>query len=115
MIFESVLDKMFEEGKTSHEITEWFAQELFKAQEKTQEKAKEREKREKEKEEKLAALLGQISEIMSCYFSELYDKITPEAYNKYMNISELNDLIYTIVKDMYLESIEEEENKKLAF
>ena len=34
-----------------------------------------------------------------------------------MNISELDNLIYTIVKDMYLESMreEEEENKNLAF
>ena len=37
-----------------------------------------------------------------------------------MNISELDNLIYTIVKDMYLESIkeeeeEEEENKNLTF
>lgn len=29
-----------------------------------------------------------------------------------MNISELDNLIYTIVKDMYLESIKEEEEEK---
>ena len=34
-----------------------------------------------------------------------------------MNISKLNNLVYTIVKDMYLESMkeEEEENKNLTF
>lgn len=107
MVFGPILDKMIDEGKTFQEITERFAQELLQAQE----KAKEREvryKKEKEKEERLVALLGDISNIMSCYFPELYVKITPEVYNKNMNITNLNNLIYTIVKDMYLESICEE-------
>ena len=103
---------MINEGKTSQEITERFAQELLKVQEEVREREK-RKKKEKEKEEKLAALLGQINEIMYCYFSELY---TPELYNEY--ISKLDNFIYTIVKDMYLESAkeeEEEENKNLTF
>jgi polyhydroxyalkanoate synthesis regulator phasin len=110
MVFGPILDKMIDEGKTFQEITERFAQELLQAQKKVKE-------REKEKEERLAALLGDISNIMSCYFPELYVKITPEVYNKYMNITNLNNLIYTIVKDMYSESIneEEKENKKLTF
>ena len=107
MVFGPILDKMIDEGKTFQEITERFAQELLQAQE----KAKEREakqKKEKEKEEKLASLLGNINDIMSCYFPELYVKIAPEIYNKYMNTFELNNLIYTMVKDMYLESVCEE-------
>lgn len=116
MVFGPILDKMIDEGKTFQEITERFAQELLQAQE----KAKEREieqKKEKEKEERLASLLEDINDIMSCYFPELYVKIAPGVYNKYMNIFELNNLIYTIVKDMYLESVrkEEVESKKLAF
>lgn len=107
MIFGPILDKMIDEGKTFQEIAERFAQELLQAQEKRAKKEIER-KKEKEKEERLASLLEDINEIMSCYFPELYVKITPEVYNKYMNISELNNLIYTIVKDMYLESINEE-------
>lgn len=110
MVFGPILDKMVDEGKTFQEITERFAQELLQAQEK-------KAKKKKEKEERLAALLWDISNIMSCYFPELYVKITPEIYNKHMNVTNLNNLIYTIVKDMYLESIseEEEENKKLTF
>lgn len=111
MIFEPTLDKMINKNKTYQKITERFAQELLKAQEKAKEKE---EKKEKEKEEKLTSLLNKINNIMFCYYPKLYVKITPEVYNKYMNTSELNNLIYTIVKDMYLESIkkeEEEENK----
>ena len=114
MVFGPILDKMIDEGKSFQEITERFAQELLQAQEKAKER-KDRRKKEKEKEERLFSLLGDISNIMSCYFSELYDKITPEVYNKYMNTFELNNLIYVILKDMYLESINEEENKNLTF
>lgn len=114
MIFEPILDKMFNEGKTSQEIIKQFAQELLQIQKEVKEKEVEQKKK-KEKEERLASLLGDISDIMSCYFPELYDKIAPEIYNKYMNIFELNNLIYAMVKDMYLESINEEQNKKLTF
>ena len=77
MVFEPILDKMIDESKTFQEITERFAQELLQAQKKAKER-EEKQKKEKEKEEKLALLLGDISDIMSCYFPELYDKITPE-------------------------------------
>ena len=111
MVFGPILDKMIDEGKTFQEITERFAQELLQAQE----KAKEKENKEKEKEERLASLLENINDIMSCYFPELYVKITPEVYNKHMNITNLNNLVYTIIRNMYLESINEEENKNLTF
>lgn len=116
MVFGPILDKMIDEGKTFQEIAERFAQELLQAQEKRAKKEIER-KKEKEKEEKLTSLLEDINDIMSCYFPELYVKIAPEVYNKYMNTFELNNLIYTIVKDMYLESVrkEEVESKELAF
>ena len=114
MVFGPILDKMIDEGKTFQEITERFAQELLQAQEKAKEREI-KEKKEKEKEERLASLLGDINDIMSCYFPELYVKIAPEVYNKYMNTFELNNLIYVMLKDMYLESINEEENKNLTF
>ena len=107
MVFGPILDKMIDEGKSFQEITERFAQELLKAQEKAKEREI-KEKKEKEKEERLASLLGDINDIMSCYFPELYVKIAPEVYNKYMNTFELNNLIYVMLKDMYLESISEE-------
>ena len=114
MVFGPILDKMIDEGKSFQEITERFAQELLQAQEKAKER-EEKEKKEKEKEERLASLLEDINDIISCYFPELYVKITPEVYNKHMNITNLNNLVYTIIRNMYLESINEEENKKLTF
>ena len=114
MVFGPILDKLIDVGKTFQEITERFAQELLQAQEKAKER-EEKEKKEKEKEERLASLLEDINDIMSCYFPELYVKIAPEVYNKHMNITNLNNLVYTIIRNMYLESINEEENKNLTF